>query len=411
MKFSKYENMQNILKESAVYLFVMQMFGYENYIYNSPTVKNMRIAAEHSENLKKIMQRIEDHLLEELKLSNEYILYSDGVYSYMILPESAVTESIVEGCMKRVNDKLLENFHTELFVGFGFCKCSKNVFDGWTEGIHCDLLNLIFNQISEKNSRRYSAQQIIWLNTQENKDQGQVKALHMQTGKVAVCRISASEFETTLPAGFFVHNIERLINGKKAEVIHNGGYDILVWGEWNDVFQFALDLQSELNVYKQDYWPISCGINIFSSSYPVHAMAEETKILLETSKCQLDGNVITLFDCQYSFSWDRLLEKVINEKIRAMETYFSVTKHHGCSFLQNLIELLRDSNEEVNFIRYVYLLARMEPKFVDKENYQRVRLAYHHFSRNMYHWSKTSGDREELITAIYIYLYKNKKKV
>lgn len=71
------------------------------------------------------------------------------------------------------------------------------------------------------------------------------------------------------------------------------------------------------------------------------------------------------------------------------------------------MELLRESGNNINFARYVYLLSRMEPQ--EHENKEK-RAAYRSFSRKMYEWSRKEQDRKELITAIYLYVYLNRKR-
>ena len=77
------------------------------------------------------------------------------------------------------------------------------------------------------------------------------------------------------------------------------------------------------------------------------------------------------------------------------------------AFLYHLMELLRNEEEKINIARYVYLLSRMEPE--DKGD-QTKRAEYRKFSKKMYEWSKNPKDKKELITAIYLYVYLNRKR-
>lgn len=77
------------------------------------------------------------------------------------------------------------------------------------------------------------------------------------------------------------------------------------------------------------------------------------------------------------------------------------------AFLYHLVELLRNTQEKINTARYVYLLSRMEPeKDADKKKID----DYKKFSKKMYIWSKEENEREELITAIYLYVYLNRER-
>ena len=72
------------------------------------------------------------------------------------------------------------------------------------------------------------------------------------------------------------------------------------------------------------------------------------------------------------------------------------------AFLYHLTDLLRNTEEQINVARYVYLLSRMEP---DEKQSKEKREAYRTFSKKMYEWSQTETDRRELISAIYLYVY------
>ena len=53
---------------------------------------------------------------------------------------------------------------------------------------------------------------------------------------------------------------------------------------------------------------------------------------------------------------------------------------------------------------YAYLLARLEPKGKD------AAAAYRKFADRMYEWSLDAENRRRLITAIYLWVYENRKR-
>lgn len=59
----------------------------------------------------------------------------------------------------------------------------------------------------------------------------------------------------------------------------------------------------------------------------------------------------------------------------------------------------------MNLARYAYVLARMEPKERQKKEH------YRQFADRMYGWGISPVDRQELITAIYLYVYTERKQV
>ena len=95
------------------------------------------------------------------------------------------------------------------------------------------------------------------------------------------------------------------------------------------------------------------------------------------------------------------------EKIGALQEYFGNNEERGMAFLYHLTELLRDYDTKINIARYLYLLSRMEP---ERESSTEVKNAYQKFSEKMYLWSQNPKDRKELLTAIYLYVYLNRKE-
>ena len=63
---------------------------------------------------------------------------------------------------------------------------------------------------------------------------------------------------------------------------------------------------------------------------------------------------------------------------------------------------MRERGEKINLARYAYLLARMEPRESDDENYKAL---YGTFSQKMYHWMKDEGQCRQAMLAIMIYIY------
>ena len=58
----------------------------------------------------------------------------------------------------------------------------------------------------------------------------------------------------------------------------------------------------------------------------------------------------------------------------------------------------------INLARYAYLLARLEPK----RSSPRWDV-YREFANQMYSWALDKTDSSQLITAIYLYVYENRK--
>ena len=90
-----------------------------------------------------------------------------------------------------------------------------------------------------------------------------------------------------------------------------------------------------------------------------------------------------------------------------LESFFASTSERGNSFLYRLLELLRQSQTDggrINLARYAYLLARLEPKQSSPQW-----KGYREFADRMYSWALDKTERQQLITATYLYVYENRK--
>lgn len=195
---------------------------------------------------------------------------------------------------------------------------------------------------------------------------------------------------------------------RQVTVVYAGGDDLFIIGAWNDILGFAVDLNDALAEFTQETLTLSAGIGLYPEKYPVAAMARQTGMLEEASKSHPGKNAVTLFDASNTFSWDDFVNGVLEEKFQLIQAFFQavpsdrVTSRYGKSFLYRLLGLMRERGEKINLARYAYLLARMEPRESDDENYKAL---YGTFSQKMYHWMKDEGQCRQAMLAIMIYIY------
>ena len=85
-------------------------------------------------------------------------------------------------------------------------------------------------------------------------------------------------------------------------------------------------------------------------------------------------------------------------------------QNRGNSFLYNVLDLLRNSDEKINVARLIYLLSRLEPE--QKNSTLAQQKIYKEFSEKIYNWSRDGEQRKYLICAlmIYVYLTRNEEK-
>ena len=216
---------------------------------------------------------------------------------------------------------------------------------------------------------------------------------------------------------FSLNRAEGPAKPRQVAIVYSGGDDVFIAGAWNEVIETAVDLQKAFKKYCLGSLTISAGIGVFESKYPISRMASETADLEEKAKAAQGKNSLTLFTAgaeavdgwpeDHTYNWAEFTDAVVGEKLQVIRDFFDYEEQErGRAFLYKLLEFLRKSEQEkINVARYAYLLARLEPK-QKSPGYK----AYLIFSRKMYNWIFNSRDKKQVITAIYIYVYLNRKK-
>ncbi|MBU9735432.1 type III-A CRISPR-associated protein Cas10/Csm1 [Diplocloster agilis] len=212
---------------------------------------------------------------------------------------------------------------------------------------------------------------------------------------------------------FFKNYMNQILQGDesnpslKVDVVYSGGDDVFLIGAWSDIVDASIRIQESFQRYTAGKLSLSGGIGIFDLKYPVHRSAERTAELEVMAKALPGKNAVVLFDDSHVYPWSEFRNGVINEKLSVLKRFFhSDYQERGNAFLYRILEFLRGTDEKINIARYAYLLATMKPDEADEEKSQ----IYTEFSRFMYQWILEEMDREELITAIYVFLYLNRIK-
>ena len=195
---------------------------------------------------------------------------------------------------------------------------------------------------------------------------------------------------------------------RKILIVYSGGDDIFVVGAWDDIIGFSLDLVKSLEKFTLNSLTISAGLGIFEEKFPIKSMAEITGELedyAKANKYEVGGeektkNSVCLFNKDNIYSWKDFEEKVLGEKLKLLQDYFTEIDERGKSFLYRLLNLLRDEeSDRLNIARLAYLLARLEPQNKD------LKEKHSEFSKRVYRYARNEKDRKELISAIYIFAY------
>jgi len=226
-----------------------------------------------------------------------------------------------------------------------------------------------------------------------------------------ISRTSAFSRQMSL---FFKHYINPILERPEPDghrlslaIVYSGGDDVFLVGAWNDVITAAQRIQSSFDAFCGSALTISAGISLHDDHFPIRQAAAHSAELEDRAKQAPGKNAIALFDpeADHTYSWREFQEKVISEKLKVLNDFFhSEDQERGNAFLYQLLELLRQAQgDRINIARYAYLLARMEPREKNKQE------SYRAFSSAMYRWALSEQDRRQLITAIYLHVYTERK--
>jgi len=220
---------------------------------------------------------------------------------------------------------------------------------------------------------------------------------------------------------FFKYYINHILDEKdrNATIVYSGGDDMFIVGAWNEVIELAQEIRNAFVKYSEGSLTFSAGIGIYNSSYPISRIAQEVGYMENSSK-QSDGkDAVTILPDRIwdkenksweiddgTYKWKQFETKVIGEKYRALEEFFENSEERGKAFLYHLLELLRERKDTINFARYVYILARMEPG--EKASASQKDL-YREFSGRMYEWMKEDEACRQLKTAMNLYVYQTRE--
>ncbi|WP_027366209.1 type III-A CRISPR-associated protein Cas10/Csm1 [Desulfotruncus alcoholivorax] len=220
---------------------------------------------------------------------------------------------------------------------------------------------------------------------------------------------------------------------KNVVIVYAGGDDVFIVGAWDDVLELAVDLHQAFKKFTNGKMTLSAGVGIFHDSFPISQMAQLTGHLEQSAKSGTK-NQIALFGPEingqegkqekYTFKhiyqWDDFTGKVCGEKLGGLLEWFSIGEDNtepgklncGMSRLYKLLQLFRgieegwDKDDRIELARLAYVLGRMEPSGKNKELLGGV---YLEMKRAIYQWALSAKDRKELITALTILIYLNRK--
>ena len=141
-------------------LFSMDMSGIQDFIYTIASKNALKMLRSRSFYLEIFMENLIDELLDYIGMSRSNLIYSGGGHAYIITANTEnIKQKIVEFELK-INEWLLDEFKTALFLGCGYAECSANELHNEPEGTYRQIFKNVSKMISQKKMKRYSAAQI-----------------------------------------------------------------------------------------------------------------------------------------------------------------------------------------------------------------------------------------------------------
>lgn len=157
---------RSVLSDSKMFLiFSADISGIQSFIYNISSKSALKGLRARSFWLEIMLEDIIDELLCRLELLRCNVMYTGGGHSYMILPNTERVRSVIDSFSRELNCWFEEYFGTELYIGCGYAECSADELNNKTEGSYRDIFRRISEMISRSKLNRYTAAEIIRLNS------------------------------------------------------------------------------------------------------------------------------------------------------------------------------------------------------------------------------------------------------
>ncbi len=220
-------------------------------------------------------------------------------------------------------------------------------------------------------------------------------------------------------------NKDRLIH-----VVYAGGDDLFMVGAWDDLLETAVDIRRAFRGYTNGALSFSAGLGMYSPTYPILQMAEETGELEDLSK-KTNPDVkdsLALFGKNTDqagnidlpiFRWKDFDEKVRKEKIGFILSHFLLEGINedeptfgkieaGKSLLYRMLGLL--TAEKFNLARFAYTLARLSPEGNGKDIEEKKK-TYDEIRTQFFRWGRQdTEERLQLETALRLVIYRMRDK-
>ena len=165
-----FENANKFYSEKAFLMYSIDISGIQSFIYTINIDGALKTLRARSFYLEIFMETLIDELLTRLELSRANIIYSGGGHCYILLANTEHTKNEIDKFENEVNSWLLKNFKTKLYIAGGYSECSALDFRNEPDGSYAEIFSNMSRIISRKKLMRYSVENIMELNQNDNTD-------------------------------------------------------------------------------------------------------------------------------------------------------------------------------------------------------------------------------------------------
>lgn len=159
--------------EENVFLLVsMDISGIQDFIYTVTSKNALKTLRSKSFYLEIMLEHIVDELLNRVGLARTNLIYSGGGHAYLLLANTERTKKILQETFDELKLWFLDNFKTELYIAAGKAACSADTLMNKPKGSYKDLFKRVGREVSQNKASRYSADEIIKLNSLQAEQYG-----------------------------------------------------------------------------------------------------------------------------------------------------------------------------------------------------------------------------------------------
>ena len=148
--------------EPAFLMLTADLSGIQRFIYTVATKGAQRSLRSRSFFLEVLMEHYVDEVLGACGLSRANLIYSGGGHCYLLLPNTKAARDSARAVNDRMNDWLIGQFGSRLFMAQGMTACSANELTNTPaeEAPYKAIFARLSTAVSLSKLRRYSAEQL-----------------------------------------------------------------------------------------------------------------------------------------------------------------------------------------------------------------------------------------------------------